>query len=148
MRQNQPIRLLFREETTPTSDYIPHLGMKEGEVRDELNVVKSEVMTNVTQPERIVQSTTLTLKILNFSRDSDNISEVMECLGKLLPYTGNQIPPVIINFVQNSVLDLLLSLLSPYEISNFNEIRQAVINKYKQSDDGYDFYLITQASSE
>ena len=105
-------------------------------------------MTNVTQTERMIQPTRLTLKIPNFSPDSDNISEVMERLEKILPYTGNQISPVIINFLQNSGLEHLLLSLNPNELSNFNDFKQAMVNRYGKSDDGNDFYLITQASGE
>ena len=125
-----PLPLLFREAPTPTSEYVPEVDIEDEEVKEDLNVIKSEVMTNVTQTERMIQPTRLTLKIPNFSPDSDNISEVMERLGKILPYTGNQISPVIINFLQNSGLEHLLLSLNPNELSNFNDFKQAMVNRY------------------
>ena len=72
----------------------------------------------------------------------------MERLEKILPYTGNQISPVIINFLQNSWHEHLLLSLNPNGLSNFNEFKQAMVNKYGQSHDGNDFHLITRASGE
>ena len=72
----------------------------------------------------------------------------MERLEKILPYAGNQVSPVIINFLQNSGLEHLLLALEPDELTDFPKFKSFMINRYAQSDEGNEFYIITQATGE
>ena len=83
-----------------------------------------------------------------FDSTRDSVDEACAKLKRLTPLVMNQIPNLILNFLQVNGLDNLLLSLTANEFNNLDGFKRALSRRYSRTHKASKFHIIAQAVNE